>query len=86
MLLIQIIGYEKILDELAAIKLDYWREYELLKIEQNLDLEPVVLLKMTCPSTNKINVLRVPPKIKSAREAITWINWRIDPEEFSLET
>ncbi len=44
------------------------------------------LLKMTCPSTAHIHVLRVPPTIQSAREAVTWVNWDIDPEQFSIET
>ncbi|MEO1185755.1 MAG: hypothetical protein AAFX46_14210 [Cyanobacteria bacterium J06636_27] len=40
---------------------------------------------MTCPSTGYIHFLRVPPDIISAREAITWINWEIDPEEFEIQ-
>jgi len=28
----------------------------------------------------------VPPNLTSAREAIGWVNWDIDPEEFSLQT
>jgi hypothetical protein len=42
----------------------------------------IALLKMTCPSTGFIHALRVAPNIKSAREAIGWVNWGIDPEEF----
>jgi len=30
--------------------------------------------------------LRVPPNLASAREAIGWVNWDIDPEEFSVQT
>lgn len=41
---------------------------------------------MTCPSTGFIHVLRVPPDIHSAREAIRWVNWETDPEEFSIQT
>lgn len=41
---------------------------------------------MTCPSTNYTHVLRVPPNMSSAREAITWVNWGIDPDEFTIET
>ncbi|WP_277883476.1 hypothetical protein [Nostoc sp. FACHB-110] len=41
---------------------------------------------MTCPSTGRIHTLRVPPKIISARVAIRWINWDIDPEDFSVQT
>lgn len=38
------------------------------------------------PSTEHIHVLRVPRDIRSAREAIRWVNWGIDPEEFSIQT
>lgn len=82
--IIEQIGYEKICKELDAKTLDKWREYELLKIE-NVDVEPVVMVKMTCPSTGKPHAHRVPPDITSAREAITWVNHGIDPEEFVVE-
>ena len=85
-LLIQVIGYEKICQDLEAIELDNWREYTLLKIDKKIDIEPIDLLKMTCPSTNYIHVLRVPPNITSARDAIRWVNQGIDPEEFEIET
>jgi hypothetical protein len=84
--LIQGIGYERIVQELEAVELDTWREYSLLMIYADIDLEPIHLLKMTCPSTNHIHVLRTPPDITSAREAIAWCNWDIDPEQFSVES
>jgi hypothetical protein len=84
--LIQGIGYARICQELQATELDSWREYTLLKIDNNFDEEPIYLLKMTCPSTGFIRVLRVPPHMKSARKAIIWVNWGIDPEEFAVET
>ncbi|MFB2975530.1 leucine-rich repeat domain-containing protein [Microseira sp. BLCC-F43] len=84
--LIQAIGYARICQELAAQELDNWREYTLLKIDNDLDVAPVYLLKMTCPSTGHIHALRVPPDMQSAREAIRWVNWGIDPEEFSVQT
>ncbi|GET42370.1 leucine-rich repeat domain-containing protein [Microseira wollei] len=99
--LIQAIGYARICQELEAEELDTWREYTLLKIEADIDgfdlndfpqnheipqKEPVYLLKMTCPSTGHIHALRVPPDMQTAREAIRWVNWDIDPEEFSVET
>lgn len=52
----------------------------------NMDREPFYLLKMTCPSTEFIHALRVPPDMRSAREAIRWANWGIDPQEFSVQT
>ncbi|CBN57009.1 MULTISPECIES: DUF6745 domain-containing protein [Kamptonema] len=84
--LIQGIGYNRICQELAAVELDIWQEYTLLKIDNNVDVEAIYLLKMTCPSTGHIHVLRVPPDVESAREAIRWVNWGIDPEEFVVQT
>jgi len=83
--LIQGIGYDRICQELQAIQLDSWQEYSLLKID-NADIEPIHLLKMNCPSTGFIHALRVPPDVRSAKEAIRWVNWDIDPEEFSVQT
>ena len=51
------------------------------------------LLKMTCSSTGHLHALRVPPEVRSssrasltAKEAINWVNWGIDPEEFQVQT
>ncbi|WP_375509848.1 DUF6745 domain-containing protein [uncultured Nostoc sp.] len=84
--LIQGIGYARICQELQAIELDFWKEYILLKIDNDVDEEPIYLLKMTCPSTGFIHALRVPPEMNSAREAIRWVNWGIEPEEFAVQT
>ncbi|MEG4047703.1 DUF6745 domain-containing protein [Microcoleus sp. Pol17_C1] len=83
--LIEVIGYDRICQELQAKQIDSWQEYALLQID-NADVEPICLLKMTCPSTGFIHALRVPPNLTSAREAIGWVNWDIDPEEFSVQT
>ena len=84
--LIQSIGYDRICQELAATQLDTWQEYALLRIDADVDVEPIFLLKMTCPSTGYIHALRVSPEVESAREAIAWVNWGIDPEEFSVQS
>jgi hypothetical protein len=93
--LIQGIGYGRLCQELNATVLDSWREYTLLRInvdrvtyvnEREVIEEPIHLLKMTCPSTNHIHVLRVPPDIISAREAVRWVNHGVDPESFDRET
>jgi leucine-rich repeat protein SHOC2 len=94
--LIEQVGYEKICEELNAIDLDTWREYTLLKIDgiepvydeddAPIDREPMVLLKMTCPSTQHIHILRVPPEMTSAEAAITWVNHGIHPDEFAVQT
>ena len=84
--LIQGIGYDRICEELAAVVLDTWQEYTLLKIDTTVDVEPIYLLKMNCPSTGFIHALRVPPDINSAREGIRWVNWGVDPEDFSVQS
>jgi leucine-rich repeat protein SHOC2 len=95
--LIEHLGYEKICENLSADKLDIWREYTLLKIdgieviygeyhEEPIGREPMVLLKMTCPSTAHIHILRVPPEITSAEAAITWVNHGIHPDKFVVQT
>jgi internalin A len=83
--LIQGIGYDRICQELSAKQIDSWQEYALLQID-TADIEPICLLKMTCPSTGFIHALRVPPNLTSALDAIRWVNWDIDPEEFSVQT
>lgn len=84
--LIQGIGYDRLCQELQAEALNTWREYTLLRIAPAIDVEPIYLLKMTCPSTGYIHATRVPPSIQSAREAIRWVNWDTDPEEFAQES
>jgi len=84
--LIQGIGYDRICQELSAKQIDSWQEYALLKIDKASDWEEIYLLKMTCPSTGFIHALRVPPNLTSARDAIRWVNWDIDAEEFSVQS
>ncbi len=89
-LLIKQVGYEKICTQLNAVELDNWREYTLLRIDvierYYASEEPMVLLKMTCPSTGHIHILRVPPEMTSAEAAITWVNHGIHPDEFTVQT
>ncbi|MCP2730411.1 DUF6745 domain-containing protein [Limnofasciculus baicalensis] len=87
--LLEGIGYDRICQELEATAVDSWREYTLLRIDEFIDDNdgmPVFLLKMTCPSTGFIHALRVPPDITSARNAIRWVNWGVDPERFAIES
>jgi leucine-rich repeat protein SHOC2 len=94
--LIEKIGYERICAELNATTLDTWREYTLLKIDglekiydggsEPIDTEPMVLLKMICPSTAHIHILRVPPEMASAEAAIVWVNHGIHPDHFTVQT
>jgi leucine-rich repeat protein SHOC2 len=98
-ILVQRIGYEKVCEELRPVTIDTWREYSLLKIDmqkpyrfsfdeftQPQEREPIILLKMTCPSTPHIHILRVPLKMTSAEAAITWVNHGIHPDTFAAQT
>jgi leucine-rich repeat protein SHOC2 len=94
--LINWVGYDRICASVGAIKIDTWREYTLLKIDrvetirnedlEPIDTEPMVLLKMICPSTAHIHILRVPPEMESAEAAITWVNYGIHPDLFTVQT
>ena len=83
--IIRKIGIDRILQKLGGKLLDVWREYELYRIE-NIDIEPMHILKMKCPSTGLIYCLRVPPNITKAYEARVWISNGRNPEEFLIET
>lgn len=91
--LIQGIGYERICQELGAVELDSWLEYTLLRIDKYTEIndegyvaESMCLLKMVCPSTGHVHMLRVPPDMSSAREAVCWINWGVEPEDFAYQS
>ena len=87
-ILIDRVGYLQIYNHFGAIVQDTWRQYTLLKTRrfQSFDREPMVLLKMVCPSTAHIHVLRVPPTMTSAEAAIVWVNHGIHPDEFAVQT
>ncbi|WP_309743480.1 leucine-rich repeat domain-containing protein [Chamaesiphon sp. OTE_20_metabat_361] len=87
-ILIDRIGYLQIYNHFGAIVQDTWRQYTLLKTRrfQSFEREPMVLLKMVCPSTTHIHILRVPPTIISAEAAIVWVNQGIHPDEFAVQT
>jgi leucine-rich repeat protein SHOC2 len=99
-ILIEQVGYEKICEDLHAVSIDIWREYTLLKIDMPkpdgffpfrtfTDFnapEPIILLKMTCPSTAHVHILRVPPEMAGAEAAITWVNHGIHPDRIAVQT
>ncbi len=72
--LLQGISYNRIWQNLTAIEIDSWQEYTLVKVNNDGEVEPTYLLKMTSPSSGSIHVIRVPPNILSAREAIRWVH------------
>lgn len=87
-LIIENLGWPKILSDLHGELVDGWNEYELYRIQpkDRLMREPFLLLKMRCPSSGSDYVLCVPPKMKTASEAITWVNSGIAPADFIKQT
>jgi hypothetical protein len=84
-ILLQEIGYERAITTLGARVVDKWREYELVVLDA-LDM-PVryQLLKMTCPSTGDVHILRAPPDCETAEQAITWVNHGNHPDAFEAQ-
>lgn len=94
------IGYGPMLNQLKATKLDEFSgvdisgasfHYELFRIDdkdeegRDIDVEPIYLLKMICPTTGAIYVHRVAPS-NSAEESIVAINRGIHPSKFKWQT
>lgn len=74
--LLQGIGYPRLLRELRVRELDRWREYTLICLESdragNVASEPVYLLQIASPDTGYIHIAPVPTSVRSAQEAIRW--------------
>jgi hypothetical protein len=74
--LLERMGYEKFLAEAQAKVLDSDRdpggERRLLYVPMQND-EPLVCLAVYCPSTGRQYMLRVPPKMRTCRQAAAWI-------------
>ncbi|MBA7620337.1 hypothetical protein ES703_27683 [subsurface metagenome] len=87
-LIIEKIGWAKILSDLEAELVNQWDSYELYRIRPRDQLisESFQLLKMKCPSAGSDYVLCVPPRMNTAEAAIKWVNRGIEPKEFIKQT
>lgn len=85
-ILLREIGYERAIATLGARVRDRWREYEL--VELTVPDMPVryQLLKMVCPSSGDVHILRAPPDCETAEQAIMWCNHGHHPDEFARQT
>jgi hypothetical protein len=84
--LIERFGYEKFLEQVGGVIRDRDRdaggERQLICIAFDDD-EPLMLLKVICPSTQHIHVLRVPPHMRSCHQAAAWIAGFNNPDDYS---
>jgi len=83
--LIQVIGYEKIMNKLGSQIINSSVDHngnnmEIRRVRNNVDVEPIHLLKVVCPSTGKTHVLRVPPNMTSCEEARRWTFFDLNSE------
>ena len=79
---VELVGYDKIID--AAEELDRSEvDGTLLRIKLPED-EDLVLVHVKDPSTDREYFLRVPPQMKTARQARAW-TFGFEAEEFALE-
>ncbi len=84
-ILIERIGYEAFLQQVSGVIRDRDRdaggERELVCIAFEDD-EPLLLLKVCCPSTGHIHVLRVPPYMDTCHQSAAWIAGFDNPDDY----
>ncbi|MGE0493484.1 MAG: DUF6745 domain-containing protein [Vulcanimicrobiota bacterium] len=84
-LLIELIGYERILAELPCRLVDFDLEpsgYPRRLVEVPMEDEPLMLVLVTCPSTGKTTQLRVPPDMKNCHQAVAWTFGFDHPDDY----
>ncbi len=65
-------GYARFLAEMPHSVIDKNGEQELVRINWLPREEPIVLVKVKCPSTNAFYTLRVPPFMMKVKDAVAW--------------
>jgi hypothetical protein len=84
--LIEQLGYETFITQVGGVihdrDLDRGGERQLICIAFDDD-EPLMLLKVICPSTGHLHVLRVPPHMRTCHQAAAWIAGFDRPDEYN---
>jgi len=70
--LLQRFGYEKFIGELKCKVINKNKDNELIMIPLSKGEEPIMLVKVKDPSTGLTHLLRVPPTVRTCREAVAW--------------
>jgi hypothetical protein len=83
--LLERMGYESFLNKAEAETLDRDRdpggERRLLRVKMEGD-EPLVCVSVICPSTGRQYVIRVPPTMRSCKQAVAWIAGFDKPDDY----
>ncbi|MGI0483834.1 DUF6745 domain-containing protein [Pantanalinema rosaneae CENA516] len=84
-ILIERLGYDTFLQQVGGVVRDRDRdaggERQLVCVMFEDD-EPLMMLKVVCPSTGHTHVLRVPPEMRSCRQAAAWIAGFDNPDDY----
>ncbi|MBD2250392.1 DUF6745 domain-containing protein [Nostoc parmelioides] len=83
--LIERLGYETFLQQVGGLVRDRDKdaggERQLVYIPFEDD-EALMVLKVTCPSTGHIHILRVPPQMQSCHQAAAWVAGFDNPDDY----
>lgn len=83
--LIERLGYDTFLQQVGGVvrdrDTDAGGERQLFCIAFEDD-EPLMLLKVTCPSTGHLHILRVPPYLRTCHQAAAWIAGFDNPDDY----
>jgi hypothetical protein len=82
-LMLERYGMENFIRNSGAQKLDQSDYGILWKTDVGED-EPLVMVEVVCPSTDRVYMLRVPPTTERARDAVAW-TFDLPPEQYSPE-
>lgn len=84
--LIERLGYETFLQQVGGVirdrDTDAGGERQLIYIPFDDD-QPLMLLKVICPSTGHTHVLRVPPYMRTCHQAAAWIAGFDNPDDYA---
>ena len=83
--LIERLGYERFLQHVGGVirdaDTDTGGDRQLICVAFEDD-EPLMVLRVTCPSTGHIHILRVPPDMRSCHQAAAWIAGFDHPDDY----
>jgi len=66
------LGYERFLLQVNHEVISKEGDCELVRIDWHKREEPISLVKVQCPSTGVFYTLRVPPRMKTVKQAVAW--------------
>jgi len=76
-------GYEKFYSELPKITIDKDNESELVEIDWHREEQAICLVRVRCHSMGIFYVLRVPPHMKTVKQAVAW-TFHMKKNEYNL--